>query len=94
VLDTLRTAYGAARDGFRSQMSGANRGQMGGNMVQLFIGVMVAAVLGVQVVIPVINDAINTANVSGTEQTILGLLGTFVALLLLISLASPLMRRV
>jgi hypothetical protein len=75
-------------------MSGANRGQMGGNMVQLFIGVMVAAVLGVQVVIPVINDAINTANVSGTEQTILGLLGTFVALLLLISLASPLMRRV
>lgn len=75
-------------------MAASDRGQMGGNMVQLFIGVMVAAVLGVQVVIPVINDAISSANVSGTEETILGLLGTFVALLLLISLASPLMRRV
>ena len=68
-----------------------DRGQT--NLVGLFIGIMVAAVIGIEVVIPVINDAVSSSNASGTTLTILGLLGTFVALLLLIALASPLMRR-
>lgn len=72
-----------------------DRGQAGGrNLVSLFIGVMVAAIVAVQVVIPVITDAIASSNVSGIEATILGLVTTFIALLLLISVASPLMRRV
>lgn len=70
----------------------ANRGQ--GNIGSLFIGVMVAAILGVGVAIPVILDVIDQANVSGTTATVLGLVPLFVALLLLVALAGPLMRRV
>lgn len=63
------------------------------NLVGLFIGLMIAAIVAVQVFIPVVQDAIATANVSGTTATILDLLPMFAALLLLIALASPLMRR-
>lgn len=70
------------------------RAQGGRNLVSLFIGVMVAAIVAVQVVIPVISDAVASSNVSGIEATVLGLVTTFIALLLLISVASPLMRRV
>jgi len=69
-----------------------NRGQS--NLVGLFIGLMIATIVAVQVFIPVVNDAIASSNVSGTEKTILELLSLFAALLLLIALASPLMRRV
>lgn len=55
---------------------------------------MIAAVIAIQVVIPVISDALASSNVSGITATILGLVTTFIALLLLISVASPLMRRV
>lgn len=71
-----------------------NRGQAGGgNLVSLFIGVMIALVVAVQVVIPVINDAIASSNVTGTTATILGLVSTFIALLVLLAVVSPLMRR-
>lgn len=65
-----------------------------GNIGSLFIGVMVAAILGIGVAIPVILDVINNANVTGTTATVLGLVPLFVALLLLVALAGPLMRRV
>jgi hypothetical protein len=68
------------------------RGQ--GNIGSLFIGVMVAAILGIGVAIPVILDVINESNVSGTTATVLNLVPLFVALLLLVALAGPLMRRV
>lgn len=71
------------------------RAQAGGtNLVGLFIGLLVAGIVVINVFIPVINDAIADSNVSGTTETILGLLGMFSALLLLVALASPLMRRV
>lgn len=63
------------------------------NLVGLFIGLMIAAIVAVQVFIPVVNDAIAQSNVSGTTATILELLPMFGALLLLVALASPLMRR-
>jgi hypothetical protein len=72
--------------------SSRDRGQ--GNIGSLFIGVMVAAILGVGVAIPVVLDIINQANVSGTTATILDLVPLFIALLLLVALAGPLMRRV
>lgn len=72
----------------------ANRGQMGTNMVGLFIGLLIAAIVVLNVFIPVINDAISSSGVSGTEQTIIELLPLFAVLLLLIALAGPLMRRV
>ena len=71
-----------------------NRAQMGGNMVSLFIGLLIAAIVVLQVFIPVINDAIASSGISGTPQTIVELLPLFGALLLLIALAGPLMRRV
>lgn len=68
------------------------RGQT--NLVGLFIGLLIAAIVAIQVFIPVVNDAIASSNVSGTTETILELLSLFAALLLLIALASPLMRRI
>jgi hypothetical protein len=73
-------------------LKGANRAQ--GNIGSLFIGVMVAAILGIGVAIPVILDVINESNVDGTTATVLNLVPLFVALLLLVALAGPLMRRV
>lgn len=72
--------------------SGDERAQ--GNIGGLFIGIMVAAILGVAVAIPVILDVINDSNVTGTTKTVLDLVPLFVGLLLLIALAGPLMRRV
>lgn len=73
---------------------GDKRAQMGGNMVSLFIGLLIAAIVVLQVFIPVINDAIESSGLTGTPQTIVELLPLFAALLLLIALAGPLMRRV
>ncbi len=64
------------------------------NITRLVIGVMIAAIVVVQVFIPTVQDAIESANVSGTEETVLSLLPLFAALLVLIALASPLMSRV
>lgn len=69
-----------------------NRGNT--NLVGLFIGLMIAAIVAVQVFIPTVNDAISSANLTGTEATVAGLLPLFAVLLLLIALASPLMRRI
>lgn len=88
MLDTIRHAFTAARDDTRAQMGGA------GNLVGLFIGILIAAIVAINVFIPVVNDAISSSNVSGTEGTILGLLPLFGALLVMIALAAPLMRRV
>lgn len=65
-----------------------------GNLVSLMIGVLIAAIVTIQVFIPTVNDAIASASVSGTAATILELLPLFGALLVMIALASPLMRRV
>lgn len=55
---------------------------------------MIAVILGVSVAIPVIQNAVDEAGVDGNTQTILELLPLFIALLLLLALAGPLMRRV
>jgi hypothetical protein len=75
-------------DGLRDD----RRAQVAGNLVSLMIGVMIAGIVAFRVFIPVIQDAVS--NLTGTAATIAGLLPLFAALLVLISLASPLMRRV
>lgn len=77
-----------------SAFLGDARGQMGTNMVGLFIGLLIAAIVVLNVFIPVVNDAIDDSGISGTELTIVELLPLFAVLLLLIALAGPLMRRV
>ena len=70
------------------------RGQMGGNLVSLLIGILIAALVVLQVFIPVLTDMIDTSGIDGTVLQIAELLPLFSVLLLLIALAGPLMRRV
>lgn len=71
-----------------------DRAQTGTNLAGLVIGLLVAGIIVISVFIPVINDAVASSNASGTTATVLDLLPMFAALLLLVALASPLMRRV
>lgn len=64
------------------------------NLVGLFIGLLIAAIVAIQVFIPVVSDAIANSNVTGTTASILELLPLFAGLLLLVALAAPLMRRI
>lgn len=91
MFDTLKTKLKLAK------FAGAERAQGmagGSNLVGLFMGLLIAAIVAISVFIPVVNDAIASSSVSGNTATILELLPLFAALLLLIALASPLMRRV
>lgn len=67
---------------------------MGTNMVGLFIGILIAAIVVLQVFIPVVNDAIDDAALEGTVLQVAELLPLFASLILLIAMAGPLMRRV
>lgn len=71
-----------------------SRAQMGGNLVSLFIGILIAALVVLQVFIPVVTDTIASSGIDGTVLQIAELLPLFSALLLLIAMAGPLMRRV
>lgn len=93
-MSTKSKAIGAinalrpSRGGFRT----ATRAQ-GTNLVGLILGLMVAAIVVIAVFIPVVNDVIASANLTGSTATIVGLLPLFGALLLLVALARPLMAR-
>ena len=49
-----------------------------------FIGIMVVIIIGVAVVIPVVNDVIDSANLTGTTATLVGLLPLFIAIALIL----------
>jgi hypothetical protein len=82
----------AARTQARMSLDRYNRGQT--NLVGLLIGLLIAGIVLIDVFIPVMLDSINSSNASGSTATILGLLPLFGGLLLLVSMASPLMRRI
>lgn len=90
------TFWAGVKASWHANMAGSDRAQST-NLVGLFIGLMIAAIVAVQVFIPVVLDAIASLdenNTSSTTITVLDLLPLFAALLLLIALASPLMRRI
>jgi len=91
---TLKSTLRAIRNrlSLSADPSGGTRGQSGGNLVNLIIGVLIAGIVVMNVFIPVIQDA--QSNLTGQNALIAGLLPLFAILLVLISLASPLMRRV
>jgi hypothetical protein len=64
------------------------------NLVGLVMGILFAGIVIVSVFIPVMNEAIANANLTGNTATVIGLVPLFAGLLLLVSIASPLMRRV
>lgn len=63
------------------------------NLAGLILGIVIAGIMGVAVAIPVLNDVINSANLSGTTATVVGLIPLFIGLLVLVAVASPLMNR-
>jgi len=67
---------------------------VGGSLVSLIIGIMIAAIVALQVFVPVVNDMIASSGIDGTTLQIAELLPLFASLLLLIAMAGPLMRRV
>jgi len=58
-----------------------------------FRAIIDAIIIGVGVAIPVVNDILAQSNVSGTTALILGLIPLMIGVMLLVSLASPLMGR-
>jgi hypothetical protein len=67
------------------------RGQ--GNLTGLIIGIAVAAIVGVGVGIPVINDVINSAGLTGITATVVGFIPIMLGLLIFVAAASPIMNR-
>ncbi len=85
ILETLRKEHERfAQDG-RAQS----------NLVQLFLGIAIAFIVGVGVAVPILNDVISSTNFSnGMTETVVGYVPLFLGLLLLVAVAAPIMRRV
>ena len=62
--------------------------------MSLIIGIMIAAIVALQVFVPVVNDMIASSGIDGATLQIAEPLPLFASLLLLIAMAGPLMRRV
>ena len=60
----------------------------------MFIGILIAAIVVLQVFIPVIDEMIASSGIEGTTLQVAELLPLFASLILLIAMAGPLMRRV
>lgn len=92
ALFVMALAEGMAERSPSAGFWAATRGQS--NLSGLFIGILVATIVGVAVAIPVINDVLADANLTGTTATVVGLIPLFIGLMLLVAIAAPLMRRV
>lgn len=65
------------------------------NLVQLFLGIAIAFIVGVGVAVPILNDVIASTNFSNSmTETVVGYVPLFLGLLLLVAVAAPIMRRV
>jgi len=68
--------------------------QMGGsNLTGLIIGIAVAAIVGIGVGIPIINEVTASANLSGITATVVNFIPIMLGLLVFVATASPIMRR-
>jgi hypothetical protein len=65
----------------------------GSNLTGLIIGVAVAAIVGVGVGIPIINDVISSAGLTGITATVVGFIPIMLGLLIFVAAASPIMNR-
>lgn len=63
------------------------------NLTGLIVGISVAAIVGVGVGIPIINDVIADSNLSGITATVVGFIPVMLGLLIFVATASPIMRR-
>ena len=57
------------------------------NIVDVIMGIIIVVIMVSAAAIPVIQDVLNNANISGIPATILGLIPVFLSLLALIAIA-------
>lgn len=57
------------------------------NIVDVIMGIVIVVILIAAAAIPVIQDVLNSANITGIPATILGLVPVFLSLLALISIS-------
>lgn len=69
------------------------RAQAGGNLVALVVGIAVAVIVAVGVAIPITNDVISSANLTGITATVVGFIPVMLGLLIFVATAAPIMRR-
>lgn len=75
-----------------SKLKADSRAQ-GGNLSGLMVGIAVAAIVGIGVAIPVVNDVIASSSVSGITATVLDFIPIMLGLLIFVAAASPIMNR-
>jgi len=80
-----RMAFGA--------LAADQRAQARGNLVSLVIGIAVAVIVGVGVAIPIVNDVLNSSNVSGLTATIVGFIPVMLGVLIFVATVGPIMQR-
>lgn len=68
-----------------------DRGQ--GNLTGLIVGIAVAAIVGIGVGIPIVNQVTASANLTGITATIVDFIPVMLGLLIFVATASPIMRR-
>jgi len=61
---------------------------MANTIVQNYVGLAIAVILGLGVTYQIITDVVNQANLSGIDATVAGFLGTFVIVGLLMTVLS------
>jgi hypothetical protein len=64
-----------------------------GNLVGLIIGVTISAIVGIGVGVPIMNQVIADANLSGTTALIAGFIPVMLTLMVFVATAAPIMRR-
>ena len=68
---------------------GSNLAQaMGGGLVGMMVALLIAIVIDIAVVIPVTNDVITSASLTGTTATVVGIIPVLVALLPIVVVAA------
>jgi len=65
----------------------------GGNLSGLMVGIAVAAIVGIGVAIPVVNQVISSSSVTGITATVLDFIPIMLGLLIFVAAASPIMNR-
>lgn len=74
------------------QLAMSQRAQAG-NLVSLVIGIAVAVIVGVGVAIPIVNDVISSANITGLTATIIGFIPVMLGVLIFVATVGPIMAR-
>lgn len=75
------------------QLRDDGRAQGAGNLTSLIVGIAVAAIVGLGVGIPIVNEVTASANLTGITATVVDFIPVMLALLIFVATASPIMRR-